>query len=204
MALEDIVRRIGDDADREAAALIDEARARADEIVSEAKRRAYDLREEIAEEALDRAARERETLLANARLAARDRALRAQMELIDRVLRAAQDSIVSLPDDRYAAWIAREVAAVARGGERLEIGVADGDRLAPRLGESISQAAEELGRGKIDVAIDGTAKDLEHGVKLVGPRMSVTISPQAFIASRREELTGRAAALLFADSGEVS
>ncbi|GAB4277237.1 MAG: hypothetical protein Kow0056_08520 [Coriobacteriia bacterium] len=198
MALADILRRIESDADEEAFCILDEAKREADWIVEQAKGEAELLRERILAEARAEAEREKETALANARLQARDRSVAARLELVSRVLRQAEETLLGLPDDEYAAFIARSIVRQARGDERVLIGSEDEGRLASQLPEAVSKAAEEEG---ITLALEYADERVpgERGVILMGERSRVEVSPAAILRERAAEMKALAARALFAD-----
>ena len=140
MALADIVMRIADDASREAAGLVAEVRHAAEQTIAEAGARAAAERERIVREAHEQAELATRTKLARARIAARDRSLAAKRELVERAIAETVARLEALPDAEYAALIAREVAASARGGERVLVAGGEADRLAASLEAALAEA----------------------------------------------------------------
>ena len=201
MALADILKRIEDDAEAEARAAVEEARAKGEDMVARAREEAAGVSDGIVEEAESRARRDRETTLANARLSARDRILGAKQELAGRVLRQVEDALAALPDDEYASMLGERVAAAARGGERVLVAGADRDRLAGRLEAAVASALGAAGRD-VDLSYPDEAAGLARGVLLSGERMSVEISPRSLVNERRGDLLGRVSAALFGEGGE--
>jgi vacuolar-type H+-ATPase subunit E/Vma4 len=192
MAIDDIVGRIAVDAQDESGVLLAAARADADRLTSEARARAGS--RTAAETASAKAAAEREaaTLLANARLAARDSMLTARRALDDEALTRVEEMLVALDDARYAALLAREIAASAEGCTSLRHGPAD----AGRLGRSLPAALATVGVG---LPIDGEPADVERGVVLLGDRLRVEVSAAAIVAARRDTLLADVDALLFGE-----
>jgi vacuolar-type H+-ATPase subunit E/Vma4 len=195
MALADIVNRIDTDSTSEAASLVAEAQAHASALLASAQDEAAQEREDTLDSASREAAAEAETVCATARLAARDRALAAKGDLVDSALAQARDGIVALDDDVYAVFLARHIAAVARGGERVLVAPADAARLALRL----PQAYAKLGGPAL--LWPPEPAPVEHGVVLLGDRVSVDLSVQAIIHENREALSMVAAEQLFAGAG---
>jgi vacuolar-type H+-ATPase subunit E/Vma4 len=202
VALADIIRRIEDDAEREAREVIADAEARAAAMVADAVAEAETLAESVRIEAERAADHDAETLMANARLRARDRTLEARHELVRRALDRAERTIVEQPDGEYARFLAGRVVATARGGETVRVGAEDAARLAPLLPDAVRAAAHERGVD-VELAFDDEPAPLAHGVLLEGERTSVEISPAALVGERREELRGHAAVVLFGDAGDA-
>jgi len=191
VALADIIKRIDGDASAEAAAVVADARAQADALLASAREETERERAATLARAEHDAAAEAETVRASARLAARDRALAARQELVDEVLAEAHRAIVALNDDAYAALLARRIAAVARGGERVLVAGSDAVRLESRLRDAL----DRLGAPALEWP--SRPAPVDHGVVLLGDRVSVDLSIDALIDERRDELAMIAAEKLF-------
>jgi vacuolar-type H+-ATPase subunit E/Vma4 len=198
VALADIIRRIEDDADVEARAMIEDAEVRAAAMVADSLAEAHALAERVRGEAERAAEHDAETLMANARLRARDRTLEARHELVRRVLERAERLVAEQPDPEYARFLARRVVATARGGETVRVGAEDAARMSGLLPEAVDAAAKERDT-ELELAFSDEPADVPRGVVLEGERMSVEISAAALVGARREELRGHAAAILFGE-----
>jgi len=199
VALADILNRIDIDANSEGQAFIDAAQAEADRLLADARAHADEAAETIRRAAAREASLEAATLLANARLAARDALLTAKREVLDGALVRLAEQIVAMPDDRYAAYLARAIAGVARGGERVRVAAADAGRL-----DGLRAAVDAVAGRDLGLVFDSTAADIEHGVMLLGERDSVDLSIAGIIDGQREELLMRLAALVFGDEGALA
>lgn len=193
MAIADIITRIEQDAQAEADALLAAARDRAEAAVAAVKSEAERDAARIKSRGAEVARVEAETLLANARLAVRDGLLGAKRELAERVLGEARERLESLPDDDYAAFIAREVVRVAAPGQVVRVAPADGQRLAS-LGERIVAAGAP-------VTIAGEAEGLVRGVRVEGDGVCVEVSPAAYVTERHDRLLPVAVRALFPEEG---
>ena len=194
MALADILKRIDRDTDSEAGAIVTTAKEQADRARDEARRAAAAYVASALERTQREAADEARTRLASARLRGRDRILGEKRVLIERVLSDAVRQLEELPDERYAALIAREIAAAARGGEQVWLASRDSARLAEPL-------AAQLRDRSVDVQVAGASDDVAAGVVLVGERMRVEISPAALMQARRVQLEAHVTDVLFGDEG---
>jgi len=191
VALADIIRRIEHDTTADAATLVGAAEAEATRVRHEARASAKERRESELAHAERLAKDDARTRLASARLHGRDRVLVEKRELINRTLRNAIEHILALPDAEYAALLAREIDAAARGGETVALGQRDADRLRSAL----PAALEATGT---DVEVAEATDSIEQGVVLIGTRMRVEISPAALVESHRAELEARVSSVLFA------
>lgn len=193
MAIADIIKRINRDTESEANAIIAAAQAEADRLRSAAKRSADERRQAEIERVEREVAEEARTRIAAARLRGRDRIIAEKRALLDRVVREAIKRVEeTLPEDAYAALIAREVAAMARGGEQVEIGRDDATRLAAALPRALAKAG-------LDVFVTGVTDAIKRGVIIRGDRMIVEVSVEAMARARRAVLESMAADILFAD-----
>lgn len=181
MALADIIKRIAQDAQAEAADLFAEAQAEAERMRTEAVAGAA--REREAHLALVKMLAEEEarTRVASARLRGRDRVLAEKRVLIGRVLDRAVAHIEASDDAAYVSLLAREVALMARGGESVRPAAAE----AARFSGSLVSALAEAGA---DVTVAPPTDDITRGVMLEGDRMRVEVSVRAMAATRRAQL----------------
>ena len=193
MALADIIRRISDDAEREAASLVLAAGQASEQMRHAAQASAAAERETMLASERATARDEAATLLAGARLRGRDRLVNEKRVLIERVLVDVVRRMQELPDADYAELIARGIAEVARGDESLLLAEVD----ASRLGAALPDA---LAKHDLKVSIGGSTSEIEQGAMLVGERMRVEISPAAMVEARHAEMVALAGQVLFDDT----
>jgi vacuolar-type H+-ATPase subunit E/Vma4 len=192
MALADIIKRIEADTEAEAAAIVEAAQAEADRVRREAERVAAQRAEHELERVRVEVAEEIRTRSATARLGGRDLVIGEKRAFIERAIGDAVQRVESLPDAEYAALLAREVAAVVRGGEVIEVGSADAGRLETALPAALAAAG-------VDARVSGRTDALERGVIVRGTRMSVEISAASMAEARRTELEALVAGVLFGE-----
>ena len=190
MALADIVKRIDRDAQAEAAEILLAAEAEAEAVLEAASRRAERTFEAKVEQARHEAEEQASLIVASARLRGRDRLLAEKRVLIERVFAKAREELLSLPDEEYAALLARDVAVAARGREKVALGTEDAERLRRHL----PSALEALG---CELAIIDEPAPMAHGVVLIGDRMMVEVSVDSMFAARTEEYEALVARELF-------
>ncbi|HSW41083.1 MAG TPA: V-type ATP synthase subunit E family protein [Patescibacteria group bacterium] len=196
MALAEIVNRISEDARQEAGDVVRAAERSADDLRQEARVRAARASEQLIARGRAEAEAEAKTRLARARLADRDRRLAVKRDLVQRVLQGAVARLEALPDEEYAALLAREVKRAARGGERLVLGEADHPRLAPHLPAA-------LAREQVGIEVAASTGEIEAGVLLLGERTRVEISARVLVESRADRLTTVASAFLFGEDDDA-
>ncbi len=194
MALADIVQRITEDAIAEAAEILREADEAAADVRAQAQERAHERTAQVVAHTKAEAEAAGRTRLATARLAARDNALAAKRHLVERVLAEVVARLEALPAEEYAAFIAREVARVARGGEALSIGQEDHARLSARIAPSLATVGAK-------VSVRGATAALDRGVLIEGDRVRVEVSARALVSSRKERLVTVVSRVLFGDEG---
>lgn len=192
MAIDDIVARIDSDAQAEAGALLDAARAASERTIAEATDRAESRAAQARERGRSAAEREASTLRAAARLAARDRMLAARQELVAEALKRVEAELAALPDAEYARLLARELARTSIPSGVLYLGHADAARLRAALPAALSAAG-------IDVEIAEASADIERGVVLVGDRVRIEVSPASIIEADRGELEAEVDRALFGE-----
>lgn len=192
MALADIIKRIEADTQAEAESIVAAAQAEADRMRREAERAAAQHAEQELARVRVEVAEEVRTRSATARLGGRDLVIGEKRAFIDRAIAAAISRIEALPDAEYAALLAREVAAVMRGGEVIEVGSADAGRLEAALPAALAAAG-------VDARVSGRSDALERGVVVRGERMSVVVSVASMAEARRAELEQLTSGVLFGE-----
>jgi vacuolar-type H+-ATPase subunit E/Vma4 len=192
MAIDDIVAKIASDAEAEATALLDAAREDADRVSSDAAHRAEADAARAQARAKSEAEREAATMLAAARLSARDSMLATRQAAIAAMLGRVEASLVALPDDRYAALLARELACASLPGGSLQLGTEDADRLRTALPPALAAAG-------IPAEIGDAPADIARGVVLAGDRVRIEVSPASIVESRRADLEGEIDRALFGE-----
>jgi len=190
VAIEDIVGRIEDDAQAEGEARVSAARRDAALLVAEAGARAEANAAKELELGRVKAEREAATVVAGARLAARDASLMSRQEIDREALSRLEAALTALPDDRYAALLAREIASAPLPAGVLRLGAVD----AARLRTALPSALKAVG---LVLTIDDAPAGIERGVVLVGDRVRIEVSPASLIYARRADLESAADRALF-------
>jgi vacuolar-type H+-ATPase subunit E/Vma4 len=192
VAIEDIVTRIEGDAASEGAALLDTARRDAALLVAQAGARADARAAHALAAGRVKAEREAATLVAGARLAARDASLTSRQAIDHEALALLEAALVALPDDRYAALLAREISSSPLPAGVLRLGSADTARLRSALPAALAKVGLAL-------TIDDGDAGIERGVVLVGDRVRIEVSPASLVYARRADLESEADRALFGE-----
>lgn len=201
MALADVLDRILADAQSEAQAVTDEATAQAAGLMDAARERAEKRSARTLADAERDARRQAQTIAAGARLEARDAALAAKGALIERALAGVREHLAALPPGEYAAFLAREIVAAARGDERVLVAPDDRERLAG-LAAAVKAEAASAGR-QISLTFSDEPAPVAHGVVLRGERDSVDLSVAGIVEARKDALSMRLASALFDDGKDA-
>lgn len=193
MALADIITRIEADADRESREIVASAEERAANIAAEAEQLAEEHRNDALTAATSRAEKEASRIVVSAKLSARDEALAARRALIDEALASTVDALASMPDAEYADFVARRIAAVARGGETLRFGSDDLGRAAGVL-KRVAELAPQ-----VELTNASAPAPFARGVIVEGVRVRADLSLDAIVDEARDELELVIAQVLFGE-----
>jgi vacuolar-type H+-ATPase subunit E/Vma4 len=192
MSVADIVRKIEQDAAREAAEMVRAAEQDAAKARGEATTEAESRTARALAQAKIAAEDDAQMRIAAARLAGRDRMLAEKRVMIERVLRQATEKLLASSDAEYAKLLAEEAASASRGSEEVLLAQADEGRLSDHLADALKAAGAE-------VRIGGTTPDIGHGIMLVGDRSRVEVSVAAMVAAKQEECEATISRALFGD-----
>jgi V/A-type H+-transporting ATPase subunit E len=202
MPLEQLLQRIRDDAEAEAARLKREAAQERDAILAEAKAEA----EAAAERIVQDAARDAESILERARasgeLEGRKRLLAAKQHMIQRALEQAIQTLAELADETYRDTVADMMvrAAQSLGGGEIEVIVSKEDRARVTTAFLISLSRRGgLGEGT-SFRLSEESRQTGGGFILRKGKIESNGTFPALSKARQEDLEALAAELLFGDS----
>ncbi len=191
-----IIKRIDDDAASESGAILDRARAEADERISALRKEAEaDVR--VIVERGRALADERVIRLAGvAELEARKMKLAARQEMIGRAFDMAYEKLLSMPEDRLAAFlISLAVKSAGNGGELI---FSKDSR--EKIGKKIAEAANKiLSEQKIAavLTLSDETRELDGGFILKDGSVEINCTFGAIIRTTRESLAPEIAGILF-------
>ncbi len=197
MALEDILRKIREDAEAEAAKVLAAARADEERLLAQGRAKAQAAAERIdaAGAAAAEDARRRE--LATASVEIRRIVLSAKQEILESVFENALDQLASLPDGEYGDLLADLACRAASAGDEMVV-VSARDRA--RLGSDWLALANARLQAKGlpgNLVFAPATREIRGGLILVAGSVEINASFERTLASMRETLEPEIAAMLF-------
>ncbi len=199
MALDDIIRKI----EQDAAARVEDASGKAAEeavrVRQDTEQRCVQLRETVLEEGRQRAGRERERLLSTARLEERKAVLAGKQELIEEIFREALERVMSLGEKDMLDLLSGVAIGSFPGGE-VEIVLSPADRklLGKKLVERINKSLSGKGAGAKAVLSQET-RPIRGGLIMQGGKREVNCTFDALFKEKRSDLEAEVARILFSD-----
>ncbi len=191
MNIENITKKIIDDAASERDAIINEAKNQAEEILANAKVKA----EEIEARAESRGKQEHEKQLASKKAVAvidgRNLTLEKKQDVINECFERAVSELQNMPEGEYLAYLkgCGEKAGVSEG----EIVLNKRDREA--YGEKLVEALNQSGDNKL--VLSDETRDIAGGLMIKVGRTYVNVSVDAVLEELHDELTVECAKVLF-------
>jgi V/A-type H+-transporting ATPase subunit E len=173
MGLESLLEKITRDAEDQARALGEEARAQGAALVAARAAEATAQGQALLAEARAEAASQQAQQLAAAELAARDRILAAKNQAVDQVLAAAQARLAELPEGDYKAFLAARLA---------------GERIPPGTEIALPEAYQGLDLGGLSPNLRLSAQQAPSGFILKSPETESDNTFPALLAEDRDAL----------------
>ncbi len=128
-----------------------------------------------------------------ARMEGRKELLAAKQEMVSRSFEKAREQIVSLPEDRYVAFLAKLAAdAAVTGEEEIVLNARDRERLGEKL---VCAANERLENGRLRLSED--TGDFAGGLILRRGSIAVNCTVELLVELSQGELSAKVAELLF-------
>ncbi|MCD5390904.1 V-type ATP synthase subunit E [candidate division NPL-UPA2 bacterium] len=204
MALEDILKRIREDAHKEAEKIGKEAETRAEAILEETKKEAVSIREKLLEEGEASSQQERRRILTIANLESRKEILGRKQNLIESAFQKASNHLLHLSDAEYQAIVKKMLlGAVESGQEEVIISSGDEKRITPSFLEEVNKELAEKGRpGKLRLSPE--RRQFMGGFILRSSRKEIKCTFDSLLKESKDELEGEISRILFSgdkDSG---
>jgi V/A-type H+-transporting ATPase subunit E len=194
MALEDILKRISEDAQAEADGLRSLAQAEAEAIRGKTQKQAEALRAERMTKAQERANEHAARIETLAGLELRKDLLRAKKDLIGDVFRRAEDAIAELSPDEYRAfWRPIILEAVDSGDEEIIPSARHREFFTPDFLKSLNDALGSRGRLRLSDENGG----FSGGFILHAGKKETNQTIKSLIESGSDRLEPLVAAILF-------
>ena len=191
MAIDNITSKIIYDAEREAAAIAQEAAAKKEEILATARKEAEEKREAMRADGEAERAAMVERNVSVAKIDAGKLILEEKQILIERCLAEAVKKIANLDGDVYLKFLADTAKTLAPEGGELILNERDREK----YGEKLEKLLEESDGGKY--ALSEETRKIKAGVIVKRGSVYVNGSVEARIDAMRSELVPEVAARLF-------
>ncbi len=206
MALEDIIEKIRQEAQKKASVLEKETRQAADKIERAAEREAEAARRRIRELVRARAEEEARAKISRANLDARMEILAEKQKLLDEVFAETEKRLAALERGEYQRLLKALLRRSAEtGDEEILVEAGERGRFTPEFLAEINRELAEAGK-KGDLRLGGFSEAaparknlLRGGFLLRGKRTEVDNSLPAIVKTFRPELEQEAARILFGD-----
>jgi V/A-type H+-transporting ATPase subunit E len=194
MPLEDIIKKIDDDARAEADSLLSLAKAEADAIRDKARKQAEDLRQRLMQQAKERALERASRIRTLAGLDQRKELLAEKKRIIDEAFARAEEKIVNLPKEQYLEFVTRlMLGAVESGREEIIPSARHKDFFSQEFLENLNKQLGPKGH----LRLSGEAGNFSAGVILREGNKETNLTLKSLIAWRRDHLEPEIARMLF-------
>jgi V/A-type H+-transporting ATPase subunit E len=194
MAIEDILRRIDEEAEAEIRGKLDEARREAASVEAEYAREAERLEAELRLRAEKRSREEERRLIVSEQLEIRKASLTKKQAILDALYEKALRRIEELPRAKYRGIIASLIVERAvSGAEEIVVGKKHRDLFDDAFLAELSEAYP--GGGRFTRAPE--EGDFEWGVVLREGRRAVDLTLEVLFEQLRERIEPRIAAVMF-------
>lgn len=195
--LDEIIKQIGEDAEKTAEARLSEAREKADSILKDAKAEC----DALESEAKSRDARadviNRDRIASAVDMEKRTALLNVRQELISGVLEKAYDKVAGMDTEAYFSLMEKLMGAYAQEGEGK---ACFSDRDLKRMPDSFKKYVSSLSaKPGYKVTIDNTPADIENGFILSYGGIEENCTLKAIFDDRHDALSDIARKVLFGD-----
>lgn len=196
MGLEDITKRIIDDAEEQAKQIKKQAEDSAKEFIKVAEEEVKVSKAESLAVAEREAANEKKRLLALARLEARKIILGKKQEAIEAAFEKTKALLASLPQDRYRKFLLERLLKEATGQEEIIVASRDKDYFTTAFLDEVNSKLQKMGKSG-NLKLSDEKRDIEGGFVLKLGGIEVDSSLDAVVNSSREELEEEVIKILF-------
>ena len=198
MALEDILKKIQDDAKNAASEIKTETEKKIAAIKKKAEEQARAAREEIIKEAETRAGLARQKILSNARLDAKKRLLFIRRELVEKVFGEARKAFLELNKEEARELFKQALCEETDSGEEtVVISSTEKTRITKEFIEEVNEALRSRGKkGNLVLQILKTEAE-DGGFLLKGKKMLSDCTFSSMLSTVREDVEPEIAGILF-------
>ncbi len=189
MGIEDIRKRILEDAAQEREEILAEARKKAEEIRKEGERTAEKRKEAIISKALEEAREEHNRAVTMERLESRKVLLAEKQKIVEKAFERSLDVLVNHPE--YEQILETMLLGVAKGGEELILSPRDLKNLGNRFLKKVNNKLN----GKLTLSDE--SREIAGGFILQTPEVEINESFEERIRVLRDEIEADVARMLF-------
>lgn len=195
--IEKITDRIAADTDREARALLDQAKQQAAEITASYAALAESERAEALEKGKSDAADRVVRLGGVAQLEARKLRLAAKQEMLEKAFELALQKLLSLPEDQYADLLTKlAVEGSSTGREALVFSVTDRPRYGKRVVVAANERLEAAGKTAA-LTLSEESREFTGGLYIKDGSIENNCTFPTIVRMLREQMAGEVAQVLF-------
>ncbi len=182
MALEDIVKKILDDAGKEAKSIFNQYQVEVEHITSN-RNNEFEKHEKESRDKIDHEAEEYyKRMVQMAELEMRKECLHVKQQLLTDLFKMVEDRIVSLPKENYQTFISRKIAEyIATGSEEIVISERDKDKITPGLIEKLNLELKEKLREKGQLKLATQYAPIKAGFILKSDNIQLNCSIEALL-----------------------
>ena len=196
MGLEHILKKIGEEADRELTEFNSRIEKEVSAIMADGEKKIAGLRESLLRKAKGTIGERRRSELAKARLDFRMKLLEEKQSFLEETFHSAFEHIRNMDDRDYKELVKKLAVEIAEPGEgTIVVARKDEKRIDPSLASDINKALHEMGTpAKYKVSIEDI--DIDGGFILKVGAVEIDCSFSSFFKQKREELESEVSAIL--------
>ena len=195
-----ISQRILEDAQAEAARIIEEAEERARSIKDRKTKEVEKSNQKLHEDNMAKAQDRKRRMLSAAELEMKKEVLAAKQQMIDEAMEKAKQAIMDMPKDEYRRVISKMLLESAQGHEEVVFSAADEKRLDQSLIDQVNQELKQQGK-RGELSLSPERGEFEGGFILRSGGMEINNTFGAILRMSRNHLEARLAEILFGKEG---
>jgi vacuolar-type H+-ATPase subunit E/Vma4 len=200
MSVENIVKKILDEAQADARSIAQKSERELARLSLELDREEEEIREAAGKRVETEAEEVVKRRASSARLEGRKRILGEKDMIVGEVYAEVKERILSLPEDGYLDFLKRlAIKHCAGGDERIMLSPKDIARLKgklPELERDVARATQEQGK-KGTITVSSVTRDIEGGLVLSQGRTEVNIGLAVILDETQYDLEGEVTGILF-------
>lgn len=200
MSVENIVKKILDDAQTEARSIAERGEREAGKLTLEFDREEKELKEAALKKTRSEADEIVKRRVSSARLEGRKRVLGEKDMIMGEVYADVKERILALPDDKYLDFLKKLVVTNGVGGdETIMFSPKDSTRFKgklPQWEKDVAQEAKNQGKKGI-ITISSETRSIEGGLVLSQGRTEINLSLDVILGEAKYTLEGEVTRILF-------